>query len=188
MKKLCLLIVLLIFCGIWAFSFKNATQEVKQDISKTKIATETTTKQLIKSLEYETTTEAVKKEPEKQQFITVKQIKTKAKEATATEASKECLGIFTVTAYCPCKDCSDEYGWNTATGAVATAGRTIAVDPSVIPYGTKVLINGHTYIAEDCGGEIKGNRIDIFFNTHKEVESFDKQKLDVYIVREVETE
>lgn len=54
----------------------------------------------------------------------------------------------------------------TSTGTVATANRTIAVDPKVIPYGSKVKIDGKEYIAEDCGGAIKGNRIDIFVDNH----------------------
>ena len=54
----------------------------------------------------------------------------------------------------------------TSTGTVATANRTIAVDPRVIPYGSKVKIDGKEYIAEDCGGAIKGNRIDIFVDNH----------------------
>ena len=45
-------------------------------------------------------------------------------------------------------------------------GRTIAVDPSVIPLGTEVMFNGEIYIAEDIGGAIKGNVIEslhVFF-------------------------
>lgn len=61
--------------------------------------------------------------------------------------------------------------------------QTIGVDPKVIPYGTKVVINGHTYIAEDTGA-IKGNKIDIFFNTHEEAIRFGKQTLTIEIVRE----
>ena len=51
----------------------------------------------------------------------------------------------------------------TSTGTKPKWG-TIAVDPSVIPYGTKVYIPqfGQTFIAEDCGGAIKGNKIDIY--------------------------
>lgn len=86
-----------------------------------------------------------------------------------------------VTAYCPCAECSAHYGRATATGAVATAGRTIAVDPSVIPYGTEVIINGHTYIAEDCGSAVKGNIIDLFFDTHAEVDAWGKRELTAYI-------
>lgn len=80
--------------------------------------------------------------------------------------------IFMVTAYCPCYECSEEFGTNTATGVKARARHTIAVDPKVIKYGTKVIIDGVEYTAEDCGGKVKGNHIDIYFNTHEEVERF----------------
>lgn len=56
----------------------------------------------------------------------------------------------------------DQYGSMTSTGVIAEEGRTIAVDPTLIPYGTEVMINGQIYIAEDCGGAVKGKIIDIF--------------------------
>lgn len=85
---------------------------------------------------------------------------------------------FKVTAYCPCKKCSGKWGKMTSTGVIAKAGRTIAVDPKYIPYGTKVTINGNTYVAEDCGGAIKGNRIDIYFDSHQEALAFGVQYLE----------
>jgi 3D (Asp-Asp-Asp) domain-containing protein len=87
---------------------------------------------------------------------------------------------FLITAYCPCYECSEGYGNKTATGTIATEGRTIAVDPKVIPYGTKVIINGNTYIAEDCGGLIKGNRIDVYFDSHDKVDNFGVQNVEIY--------
>lgn len=90
----------------------------------------------------------------------------------------------TATAYCPCAKCCGKSDGITATGTKATAGRTIAVDPSVIPYGTEVVIDGHTYIAEDCGGAVKGNRIDIFFNSHEEARQFGVQTLNVVLREE----
>lgn len=92
------------------------------------------------------------------------------------------LGMFTLTAYCPCTQCSGGWGNKTATGETATAGITIAVDPSVISYGTKVMIKGHTYIAEDCGGAVKGNVIDIYFDTHEQAVNFGKQYAEVFLV------
>ena len=97
------------------------------------------------------------------------------------------LGVFKLSAYCVENYphiCNNGDSSTTATGTVPTAGRTIAVDPKVIPYGSKVIINGHTYIAEDCGGAIKGNRIDIVFNTHKEALNFGIQYAEVHIVKE----
>lgn len=111
---------------------------------------------------------------------------TKPKEILETTAENKepelvSLGTFTATAYCPCYSCSEGYGTSTATGATATEGTTIAVDPKVIPYGTEVIIDGHTYIAQDCGGAIKGNKIDIYFNTHSKVAKFGKKKVEVFV-------
>ena len=71
--------------------------------------------------------------------------------------------IFTAYAYCPCTYCCGKSNGITATGTIATAGRTIAVDPKIIPLGSTVIINGREYIAEDTGGGIRGYKVDIFF-------------------------
>lgn len=108
---------------------------------------------------------------------------TKVAPAVAQQpTSDQSLGWFNLTAYCPCSKCCGEYANGiTATGTTATAGRTIAVDPKVIPYGTHVLINGHEYVAEDCGGRIKSNRIDIFFATHDEALQFGIGQAEVFV-------
>lgn len=80
-----------------------------------------------------------------------------------------------VTAYCPCVKCCNKTDGITATGTLAKQGRTIAVDPRYIPYGTEVIIDGVTYIAEDCGGAIKGDRIDVFFSNHQDALNFGVQ-------------
>ena len=64
-----------------------------------------------------------------------------------------------------------------------TAGRTIAVDPRVIPLGSKVRMSGKEYIAEDTGGVIKGKRIDLFVSSHSETMKFGKKLIEVYIER-----
>lgn len=98
--------------------------------------------------------------------------------------SKRKFVTYRITAYCPCCDCSDGFGRMTSTGVVPRQGRTIAVDPKVIPYGSKVHIKGlGDYIAEDCGGAIKGNRIDLYFENHNEAEDFGVQYLKVYVER-----
>lgn len=109
-------------------------------------------------------------EPPKQAVIRV----TKIKEKKTVKVK--------LTSYCPCEACSGEYGRNTATGKRATAGRTVAVDPSVFKYGTKFKIGKHTYTAEDCGGGVKGNHIDIFFDTHEEVEQFGMKYKKVEVI------
>ena len=76
------------------------------------------------------------------------------------------IGEFKITYYWPGED---KYGTATSTGATATEGRTVAVDPNIIPYGTEVLIDGHIYVAEDTGSALKGNKIiDIFVNEPKQ--------------------
>lgn len=71
----------------------------------------------------------------------------------------------------------------TATGTVPRWG-TIAVDPTIIPYGTKVYIPqfDEYFIAEDCGGGIKGNKIDIFMNSESQCDNWGKRNIDIYIV------
>jgi len=69
----------------------------------------------------------------------------------------------------------------TKSGTLPEAGRTIGVDPEVIPLGTTVLINGIEYVAEDVGGGVNGNHIDIFFATHEEALIFGVQEAEVFI-------
>ena len=87
------------------------------------------------------------------------------------------LGQFTITYYWPGEDI---YGSLTSTGAIAKEGKTIAVDPSIIPYGSTVLIDGKEYLAQDCGGAIKGNKIDIFSEYPKQ----ERYQVEIYIKRE----
>lgn len=92
-------------------------------------------------------------------------------------------GIFVATAY--------HMGTITSTGRRVKVGRTIAVDPRVIPYDTKVKItceeypevNGH-YIAEDCGGAIKGKKIDIYMESDEKAFYFGRRQVNIKIVKE----
>lgn len=70
----------------------------------------------------------------------------------------------------------------TATGTKPKWG-TIAVDPTVIPYGTKVYIPKFdmVFTAEDCGGAIKGNKIDIFMNNESQCINWGRRTIDIYI-------
>lgn len=82
---------------------------------------------------------------------------------------------FTATAYCGCAKCCGKSTGKTASGTIATAGRTVAM-PSSYSFGTKIEIQGMgTYIVEDRGGAIKGNRIDIFFSNHQKALDFGRR-------------
>ena len=93
------------------------------------------------------------------------------------------LGNYKLTYYCSCELCCDVETGITATGTPVVEGQTIAVDPRVIPYGTQVIINGHVFTAEDCGGAIKGNRIDIYVNDHDRANALGVNYADVYLVK-----
>lgn len=98
------------------------------------------------------------------------------------------LGEFRVTAYCSCSECCEQWAANRpggivygASGEVLVPHHSIAVDPNVIPYGSTVYINGQAYIAQDCGGAIKGNSIDIYMASHEEAYDFGVQYLEVFM-------
>ena len=110
----------------------------------------------------------------------------KPAEGSAALDIGEPLGEFRLTAYCPCMKCCGKTDGITATGTTAAEGRTIAVDPRVIPYGSTVTVYfadgaSHSYTAEDCGGGIKGNRLDIYFDDHQAALQFGVQSAMVYV-------
>lgn len=105
-----------------------------------------------------------------------------ARDALKTVQGKQAIE-FTLSAYSPYDDVN---GINSSgTGLTSTGTKpklgTFAVDPNVIPYGSKIMIlypDGSVEygVAEDCGGMIKGNRIDLFRYTYKEAIEFGKRK------------
>lgn len=73
------------------------------------------------------------------------------------------------------------YG-RTATGMSATKG-VVAVDPDVIPLGTELYISGYGLaVAGDTGGAIKGNKIDLCYDTLNEALNFGRRNVSVYIL------
>ncbi|WP_343084794.1 NlpC/P60 family protein [Blautia producta] len=95
----------------------------------------------------------------------------------------ECLGTYKITHYCGGACCNDQWAGVTSTGAPLVEGDTIAVDPTIIPYGTKVIINGHIFTASDCGGAIKGNHIDVFVNDHNRGNNLGVYFTNVYLLK-----
>lgn len=72
------------------------------------------------------------------------------------------MGDFKVTYYWLGED---NWGHRTATGVRSSNLYTVAVDPNVIPLGSKILIDGEEYLAVDVGGLVKGDHVDIFTET-----------------------
>ncbi len=61
----------------------------------------------------------------------------------------------------------------------------MAVDPELIPYGTIIMIDGKEYEAQDCGGDIKDKRIDVYFSSHKAAREFGVQYAEIFIKEEI---
>lgn len=83
----------------------------------------------------------------------------------------------TATAYCGKQ--------RTSTGGWAKVRHTIAVDPKVIPYGSKIYIPslGFVGVAEDCGSAIKSNKIDIFMGSYKEAMNWGVRSIEIYVLQ-----
>lgn len=89
--------------------------------------------------------------------------------------------VMEATAYC--------YGSITKTGTSPVEGRTIAVDPEVIPLGSKVYVScdtwpeiDGTYVAEDTGGAIKGNIIDVYMQDYDTCLQFGRRQVEVRVL------
>ena len=91
-------------------------------------------------------------------------------------------GRYKVTAYCSCARCCGKTNGITASGTRATANHTVAA-PSTFAFGTQMVINGKTYVVEDRGGAIQGNRIDIYMNSHSEALAWGVRYLDVEVIK-----
>lgn len=101
----------------------------------------------------------------------------------STSGEWKSLGIFKVTHYC-CEKyphiCNAGPPYKTATGTTPHVGGC-AVDPKKIPLGSYVKLNGQVYHAEDTGGAIKGNRIDLVVGTHKEALAKGTYQAEVFL-------
>lgn len=131
------------------------------------------------SSKYISTEKTVVKVQEKQK-VTTRSSNSARTETVTNSTQGNLVGYFKLTAYCGCSKCCGKSTGITASGTKATAGRTIAAS-SQYSFGTKLVINGHTYTVEDRGGAIKGNKIDIYFNSHSEALAFGvKNNVPVY--------
>lgn len=111
----------------------------------------------------------------------VKELGTKRKVSTST-GYFEYLNSFTMeaTAYSAQQANLSNY---TATGVPAVRG-VVAVDPTVIPLGSRLYIPGYGHaLAADTGGAIKGEKIDLCFDTIQESIQFGRRNIEVYVLR-----
>jgi 3D (Asp-Asp-Asp) domain-containing protein len=90
---------------------------------------------------------------------------------------------FRVTAYCPCEICCGKYADGiTASGHRIKPGDKFTAADKTIPFGTRLDIPGYGLVeVKDRGGKIKGDRLDVFFDTHQEALNWGVQYLDVTV-------
>ena len=103
------------------------------------------------------------------------------------------LGEYKITAYCSCHKCCGKWAENrpvdesgkeivyTASGEVAEAGKTIAADTDILPFGTVVVINGNEYVVQDTGSAVKGRVIDIYFDSHEKALDWGCQYIEIFV-------
>lgn len=86
-------------------------------------------------------------------------------ESTTEETTEhgEGIGEFTITVYTPYCD-NGRWGYGTATNTTSQHLKTCAVDPNVIPLGSTIEVNGLVLKAVDTGSDVRGNKIDIFYD------------------------
>ena len=112
-----------------------------------------------------------------QQKATAKKVSSVKKSSVkkTSKKSRKYLGTFKAYAY--------NGAGTTASGTTTKANRTVAVDPKVIPLGSKLMINGKIYIAEDTGGFIKGKKIDIFMPSYNDCIQWGVRNVKVYLIK-----
>ena len=98
------------------------------------------------------------------------------------------LGKFSVSHYCSCPICTNTpKGSKTATGHIPREGRTVAVDPKIIPLHSVIYVEDlGTFVAEDVGGGVKGNHLDIYIDDHQRalnLGTLQGAKKEVYILQ-----
>jgi 3D (Asp-Asp-Asp) domain-containing protein len=106
---------------------------------------------------------------------------TPSRSGSATSSGK--VLTMVATAYDGCYECNKPwYGYPSYIGLPLARG-IVAVDPKVIPMGTKLYVEGYgNAIAADQGNAIKGNRIDLYFDTHQQALNYGMKTVKVTIL------
>jgi len=116
------------------------------------------------------------------EIITPEQVKISEEIHNPTVEFDVIVKKMRVSAYCPCRLCCGNYSDGVTSTGKSAYTKGVAVDPTVIPYGTIINIPGYgEVIADDCGGAIKGNRLDVRFTSHQAALNWGVKNLEVRI-------
>lgn len=92
--------------------------------------------------------------------------------------------VLTMNATSYTDDPAENGGYSTTRMGTPLRYGVVAVDPSVIPLGTRLYIEGYGYaVAEDTGGAIKGNKIDLCYTDRTKASAFGRRNVKVYILK-----
>lgn len=89
--------------------------------------------------------------------------------------------VMNVSAYCPCSICCGNFADGiTASGYKIKEGDVFVAAPTKYPFGTEMIVPGYAgdevVKVKDIGGAIKGNKLDVYFDTHKEALEWGRNK------------
>ena len=90
--------------------------------------------------------------------------------------------MFEITGYCSCELCTGENHF-TKSGTAPRPDYTVAADPDVFPLGSRIRIGEIIYLVEDTGASIKGNVVDIYYETHEEAVANGRYEAEVFLIR-----
>lgn len=95
---------------------------------------------------------------------------------------RQSLGFFVVTGYCQGECCCGKYADGiTASGYIIQLGNKFCATDPLIPFGKVLDIPGYGIVPVlDRGGKIKGNKIDVYFDTHEESLKWGNQELEIF--------
>lgn len=148
-------LILSVFAVTTCYRLNSTTLDIENStVIETDTVTELNSTSEEKSCIAETTEELTS--------VTVKSA-TEKQTTTKTETTNKNADdsqLFHITVYIP----SEKWGYTTYSGETAKHLQTCAVDPSVIPLGSTVYVNGLKLRANDTGSAVKGNDIDIFYD------------------------
>ncbi len=151
---------------------------LNNEIDNLKKKNEKLSSELVVTTETSSTSEK-KVEPKKKEAI-----KSKEQSSSNNEGSYKNWEHMQVEATAYTSNCNGCSGI-TYTGIDLKANpnaKVVAVDPSIIPLGSKVYVEGYgEAIAGDTGGAIKGNKIDVFIDSKEDVKEFGRKNIDIYV-------
>ena len=92
------------------------------------------------------------------------------------------MSTFEVTAYCGGSCCNGKWAGQTASGATPREGTTCTAGKQY-PFGTRIQLDGiGTFVVQDRGGSITGNRIDIYMDSHSRANNFGRRRVTGRVV------